>query len=490
MATANTHKFVIDTASDKIGRLVDQLKSLGDDEETQAKAINQQIMEVFSFLESYVEDMKSYKIKLEEDIQSANRLMETKLDVISSDVDSVESRIKTTPQFSDKDAVNDIYDSLNQINLGIYQAGEKAKEIRDSIDLHIKDMESFIENKTDALSKMGETKNPFSDAIKKAMASDPEAMILGETSNNFTPSHCDIEMESVEFYDFVHYLNSNDIEISDIEGEIDDGQKLSINGNDKIRPPLDVIVDKELTLNITSGSVKMISKETGNTVWRDIEDYVDDFREMSQTSHRPWGETLNAKTFINFLDYLAQNDINVVSINGKASDGARLWVSSGSVPYSSEIHNEDLSVYIENGSVEKNGIYYNMERYFTTFKNEGGVQKSDEGEEDAFLKSVMDLDKIPDVKDEKFFSKLRLQGKLFADMIEKIDNNNFSFYMLDAVMQTAEGEEKISINSENVLYPKEEYVRENANHVVVNKAAVKTNTGEMIGLMEALVLLD
>lgn len=49
MATANTHKFVIDTASDKIGRLVDQLKSLGDDEETQAKAINQQIMEVFPF---------------------------------------------------------------------------------------------------------------------------------------------------------------------------------------------------------------------------------------------------------------------------------------------------------------------------------------------------------------------------------------------------------------------------------------------------------
>lgn len=481
MITTKTHKFVIDTASDKIGRLVDQLKSLRDDEGTQAKAINQQIMEVFSFLESYIKDMKSYKIKLEEDIQSANRLMETKLDVISSDVDSVESRIKTTPQFSDKDEVNDICDSLNQINLGIYQAGEKAKEIRDSIDLHIKNMESFIKNKTDALSKMGEIKNPFSD---------PDVVILGETSNNFTPSHCDIEMESVEFYDFVHYLNSNDIEISDIEGETDDGQVLFINGNDKIRPPLDVIVDKELTLNITSGSVKMISKETGNTVWRDIEDYIDDFREMSQTSHRPWEETLNAKTFISFLDYLAQNDINVVSINGKASDGTRLWVSSGSVPYSSDIHNKGLSVYIENGSVEKNGIYYDIERYFYAFKKEGGIQKSNEGEGDAFLKSLMDLDEIPDVKDEKFFSKLRLQGKLFADMIEKIDNNDFSFYMLDAVMQTAEGEEKISINSENVLCPSEEYVRKNANHVVVNKAAVKTNTGEMIGLMEALVLLD
>ena len=474
MAIANTHKFVIDTASARIGQLADQLKGIDGSDTSKAKDINQQIMDVFSFLESYVEDMKVHKAKIEEDIHSANLLMEKKLYVLSDDAQYVENRIETTPEFCNNNEVEDIYESLNKISLGIFQAGEKAKDIKGSIDIHIKDIESFIENKTDAINKM----------IQESKAQEEREQ------DDFITTHCDIEMDAVEFSDFVYYLNSNDIEISDIEGETDDGQRLFINANDKIRPPLDVIVDGELTLNITSGSVKMISKETGNTVWRDIEDYVDVFRGMSQTSHRPWGETLNAKTFISFLDYLAKNDINVVSINGKASDGTRLWVSSGSVPYAQEIHNKGLSVYIENGSVEKNGVYYDIEKYFNTFKNEDGIQKSDEGEEDAFLKSVMDLDKIPDVKDEKFFSKLRLQGKLFADMIEKIDKNNFSFYMLDAVMQTAEGEEKISINNENVLYPREEYIRENANHVVVNKAAVKTNTGEMIGLMEALVLLD
>lgn len=474
MAIANTHKFVVDTASARIGQLADQLKGLDGSDTSKAKDINQQIMEVFSFLESYVEDMKSYKIKLEEDIQSANRLMETKLDVISSDVDSVESRIKTTPQFSDKDAVNDIYDSLNQINLGIYQAGEKAKEIRDSIDLHIKDMESFIENKTDAMNKM----------IQESKAQEePE-------QDDFVPTHCDIEMDAVEFSDFVYYLNSNDIEISDIDGETDDGQKLFINSNNKIRPPVDVIVDRGLSLNITSGSLKMVSKEHGNTVWRDIEDYIDDFREMCKTSNFTWDKYIGSKTFVEFLNYLAQNDINVVSIKGEVSDGTKIWSNSGSVPYASEIDDRQLSICVESGTVEKNGIYYDMKKYFNVFENEVENKNIDVKKEDSFLKSVMDLDDIPDIKDEKFFSKLRLQGKLFANMIEKIDSNNFSFYVLDAVMQTAEGEEKISINSENVLYPSEEYVRKNANHVVVNKAAVKTNTGEMIGLMEALVLLD
>lgn len=474
MAIANTHKFVIDTASARIGQLADQLKDLDGSDTTKAKDINQQIIDVFSFLESYVEDMKAYKAKIEEDIHSANLLMEKKLYVLSNDTQYVENRIETTPEFCNNNEVENIYESLNKISLGVFQAGEKAKDIKGSIDIHIKDIESFIENKTDAMNKM----------IQESKAQEePE-------QDDFIPTHCDIEMDAVEFSDFVYYLNSNDIEISDIDGETDDGQKLFINSNNKIRPPVDVIVDRGLSLNITSGSLKMVSKEHGNTVWRDIEDYIDDFREMCQTSNLTWDKYIGSKTFVEFLNYLAQNDINVVSIKGEASNGTKVWSNSGSVPYAPEIDDRQLSVCVESGTVEKNGIYYDMKKYFNVFENEVENKNIDVEKEDSFLKSVMDLDDIPDIKDEKFFSKLRLQGKLFANMIEKIDSNNFSFYVLDAVMQTVEGEEKIRINSENVLYPSEEYVRKNANHVVVNKAAVKTNTGQMISLMEALVLLD
>jgi hypothetical protein len=477
MLANNTHKFVIDSAGDKIGFLSNQLKDLKGSDPEKAKMIQDQIADVFLFLESYVEDMKSYKTKLDQDIQAADSLVETKLRTLSADVDNVEERIKATPEFSDKEALNDIYDSL--------QAGEKAKDIKNSIDIHIKDAESFIENKKKAVIKMNETSS-LEQVMEKAMSADPDMLMVGQGS-----ATCDIEMDSLEFSDFVFYLKSNNLGISDIDGETDDGQRLYINSNDKIRPPLDVIVDKNLSLNITGGSIKSVSEETGNTVWRDIEDYVDDFMGLNQTTRKPWNQNLTSKEFADFLEFLAVEDINVVSIRGAADDDTQLWVDNGSIPYTQHIVEDELAVYIENGTVEKNGIYYDMEKYFNIFNKENGGS-SDVEEKDTFLQNMMDVDSIPDVKDEKFFSKLRLQGKLFADMIQKIDDNNFSFYMLDAVIQGNDGEVKIQINKENVLCPSEEYIREEANHVVVNnnKSAVKTNTGEMIGLMEALVLLD
>jgi hypothetical protein len=167
-------------------------------------------------------------------------------------------------------------------------------------------------------------------------------------------------------------------------------------------------------LNITSGSIKTIS-DNGSVVWRDIEDYVDEYIEFSNRYESTENET--------------------------------------------ETDNAEQTV---------------------------------DNKNDSFLNTVLNADELLNIKDEKFFSKLKLQGEVFIEIIEKIDKNQFSFILLDATMIAKdEGEdEKITIDTKNVLCPSVEYIRKNAKNIVVNKAAVKTNTGEMIGLMEALILLD
>lgn len=397
MTAKNTNKFVIETASYKLSQLsLDLEKAKKNEDDTKVKEILGSMDDIFDFIESYIKDVKAYKNKLDEDIFEANEFMKKRMEPLFNDADYIKSDIKKTPDFKDKNAVNEIYDNLNQINLSAFKAAEKAKNIKSSLDIHIKDTESFIENKKNALTKM------IQELDYK----------VGETESNsgsdFVSSLCDIEMASEQFEDFVNFVKDNDGEITDLEGETDDGQSLYINQSGKIRPPLDVIVNKELTLNITSGSVKTISDD-GNVVWRDIVDCIDEYIEISD-----------------------RNELT-----------------------------------------------------------EESLEDTKENKEDDFLNTLMlSEDTLPNVKDEKFFSNLKIQGKLFSEMIDKIDDNNFSFYMFDAVMQGEDGEEKIQINKDNVLYPQVDYIKENANYIVVKKAAVKTNTGEMISLMEALILLD
>ena len=408
MTSLNTHKFVIDMADQKINTLSDTLnKAKQNDDSSLVDTISGEILGVFDFLKSYVSELELHKNKLNEDIESANALLDRKISVLQSDTDEFKTSIKEI-EFKNKDYVDNINDSLNQITLGVFQAGEKAKEIKQSINIHIKDTESFILNKQNALAKMLQK---VDNEVKSV--SDYNFEVVPDSVSGFTSS-CDIEMASEQFEDFVNFVKDNNAEITDLEGETDDGQTLYINQNKKIRPPLDVIVNKELSLNITSGSIKTIS-DNGSVVWRDIEDYVDEYIEFSNRYESTENET--------------------------------------------ETDNAEQTV---------------------------------DNKNDSFLNTVLNADELLNIKDEKFFSKLKLQGEVFIEMIEKIDKNQFSFILLDATMIAKdEGEdEKITIDTKNVLCPSVEYIRKNAKNIVVNKAAVKTNTGEMIGLMEALILLD
>ena len=202
MAIANTHKFVIDMADQKINTLSDTLnKAKQNDDSSLVDTISGEILGVFDFLKSYVSELELHKNKLNEDIESANALLDRKISVLQSDTDEFKTSIKEI-EFKNKDYVDNINDSLNQITLGVFQAGEKAKEIKQSINIHIKDTESFILNKQNALAKMLQK---VDNEVKSV--SDYNFEVVPDSVSGFTSS-CDIEMASEQFEDFVNFLGN------------------------------------------------------------------------------------------------------------------------------------------------------------------------------------------------------------------------------------------------------------------------------------------
>ena len=124
MTSLNTHKFVIDMADQKINTLSDTLnKAKQNDDSSLVDTISGEILGVFDFLKSYVSELELHKNKLNEDIESANALLDRKISVLQSDTDEFKTSIKEI-EFKNKDYVDNINDSLNQITLGVFQAAQ------------------------------------------------------------------------------------------------------------------------------------------------------------------------------------------------------------------------------------------------------------------------------------------------------------------------------------------------------------------------------
>lgn len=383
MKLIKSSDFIIESANQKINILLQELKDKKSLKKDNTDDTYKKIDNTISFLEDYVNSLEDKKKALEEDINVIKSFMDDKIRQIHHEYEDVSSLSK----HDNVKGSHDINDSINKINFDLYKASQKVKDIKDSIDIHIKNVNSFIENKNQAIL------NSIKESKEKGNV---------ESNKENTNNNEQVTLSSDEFCHLVRELNDKGAEVITINGYTSDNQTLYINDNMKIRPPVNVIERENLSVTVLDGKVKSF-------------DGVD----------------------------FSFNSIH------------------------SEINEVNKEVPVDENNDD--GVPHSVER----------VNK------DGFLNSLMEADRLPSITNRKFFSVMRLDNEVFFEMIDKIHENNFK--IVDIVAKTKENDvvsASLSRDNTNINLLK------GKGSVIIEKAVVSTPSGEIISMMEALILLD
>jgi hypothetical protein len=430
------------------------------------------------FMRNYLLELSGKKKAIEDEIEQVSQLIKTNMAEIYNETEQAQFNFGSKTK-----ELEELNDAISVVSLKLFKTSQKLKETEESLDICIKDTESFIENKTNSLEKMFEKEKELSGFQEKR-----------------EPELPDIKLDSEQFVKYVHHLNSVGSEIVSLYGNTDDSQALYINANGKIRPPLNLIEDRELSVYIQEGEVKL-ADGTIKSIKKDLNET--DLSETSQASKEL--DDLNIQMSLSEIKHMVEvfdnNDYEIESLVVEDADDSECIAFDVS-----DLKDEDGPFIVKRGVVEKHGITYPLVHIYNQFKDLFAAKKFETAmradpdvitvgeaskEQEGFLKSALDAKEIQKVSSKHFFKEINLDIGSFLNMVEQVRNSDFKFVMFEATIKTNDGEvENLSVDEDCLLIPSEAYIKDNASSVTVSKACLKTNTGSLLGLMEALIILD